>query len=445
MFDILKDLLPSADTKQEQRFARWIAGDGIPFTDERAKALFIEKATMIKDAVQMKQLPKRVPANLSPGHFPLEHAGISFYDAMYDEKMLARVIEKYHQDFNPDYFFGSAIGSGEILDLLDAKNYSWPGHGVSKDHEYQFIEAERMRPEEYDLLINDPTDFHLRYFLPRLCGTLKPLTQLPQILDLRHMSSSAPGVLPFGRPEVQEAFAKLAEAGQRAERWLSAGRKTALKVIGQGYPAMGGGTAEAPYDIIADSYRGTRGISLDMIRCPDKLLEACEVLVSSQVRRAVTAADLTGNPMIFMPLHKGAHSFMSTDQFKRFYWPTLRKLILGMVNEGLVPMLFAESDYNSRLEVISDLPPHRVIWWFENIDMAKAKATVGQTMCIAGNLPNILFRAGTPEDVKARCKTLIDIAAKGGGFILSTAAGMQGAKPENVKTAIDFSRDYGVY
>ena len=94
--------------------------------------------------------------------------------------------------------------------------------------------------------------------------------------------------------------------------------------------------------------------------------------------------------------------------------------------------------------------PQHIEWYtvgqnLENIDLVKAKATVGQTMCIAGNLPNILFRAGTPEDIKAKCKEQIDTAGKGGGFMLSTAAGMQGAKPENVRTAIDFSREYGRY
>jgi uroporphyrinogen-III decarboxylase len=39
----------------------------------------------------------------------------------------------------------------------------------------------------------------------------------------------------------------------------------------------------------------------------------------------------------------------------------------------------------------------------------------------------------------------MDVAAKDGAFILSTGAGMQGSKPENVKAMIDFSKQYLVY
>jgi len=53
--------------------------------------------------------------------------------------------------------------------------------------------------------------------------------------------------------------------------------------------------------------------------------------------------------------------------------------------------------------------------------------------------------AGTPDDVENYCRTLIDTAGKDGGFILSSGAGVQGSKPENVKAMIDFSKAYGVY
>lgn len=136
---------------------------------------------------------------------------------------------------------------------------------------------------------------------------------------------------------------------------------------------------------------------------------------------------------------------MSKEQYREFYWPTLRKVLVGLINEGMVPLVFAEADYESRLEIISDLPKGKIIWWFERMDMARAKEILGKNACIAGNVPNVLFRAGNPEDIKAYCKNLIDMAGKDGGFILSTAAGLQGAKPENVKALIDFSKEYGVY
>jgi uroporphyrinogen-III decarboxylase len=253
------------------------------------------------------------------------------------------------------------------------------------------------------------------------------------------------GALPFAMPDFQASLNALMEAGAEASRWMAAGNALAGTIMARGYPSFAGGIAEAPFDIIGDSFRGTRGVLLDMHRRPGKLLEACDVFVRSTVKRGVSAGLASGNPLIFMPLHKGADAFMSREQYREFYWPSLRKVLVGLINEGMVPLIFAEADYESRLDIISDLPKGKVIWWFEKIDMARAKEVLGKAACIAGNVPNALFRAGPAEDIKACCRNLIDVAGKDGGFILSTAAGLQGAKPENVKALIDFSKEYGVY
>jgi uroporphyrinogen-III decarboxylase len=133
---------------------------------------------------------------------------------------------------------------------------------------------------------------------------------------------------------------------------------------------------------------------------------------------------------------------MSDDQFLKFYWPTLRKLIIGLVNEGCVPQLFAEGKYNQRLEAICDVPKGKTVWWFDQTDMRRAKKTVGQVACIAGNVPVSLLCTGTPHDVRAYCNDLMDSVGSDGGFIFSTGAGMQGAKVENVKAMFAAAQQY---
>ena len=41
---------------------------------------------------------------------------------------------------------------------------------------------------------------------------------------------------------------------------------------------------------------------------------------------------------------------MSLAQYRTFYWPTLRLIIMGLIEEGLVPVLFFEGENTSRLE-----------------------------------------------------------------------------------------------
>ena len=156
-------------------------------------------------------------------------------------------------------------------------------------------------------------------------------------------------------------------------------------------------------------------------------------------------ARMSGNPRVFIPLHKGSEGFMSLEQFKRFYWPTFRELLIALVNEGLTPIAFDEGRYLSRLEIIKDVPPGKIVYFFEDTDMAKAKEVLRNRVCIMGNIPASLLVTGTPDQVKAYCKNLIDTAGKGGGFIMSQGSSPENLRLENLKTMVDFTKEYGVY
>ncbi|MBA7569131.1 hypothetical protein ES708_10869 [subsurface metagenome] len=108
-----------------------------------------------------------------------------------------------------------------------------------------------------------------------------------------------------------------------------------------GFPCWSGALAEAPFDGISDTLRGTKGMSLDMYRQPEAVKGACEVFVRIFLDMAIATAKINGVPIIFMPLHKGTASsrdgkggLMSLKQFEEFYWPTLKKVMLGLIDEG---------------------------------------------------------------------------------------------------------------
>ena len=435
-----------AEKKQEERFSIWLKGEGIPFVDENAERAYRERVILMKEAIQLKQRPNRIPVCPSAGFYPMQYAGITMYDAMYDYRALGTAWETYHLDLEPDAYNGpTTIVPGKVLDILDLKLYEWPGHGVSHEREYQYIEAEYMKAEEYQDLIDDPTAYFLNVYFPRIFGSLKPLATFPLLPPVNEIPMVPPLAMPFGAQNMKTALECLGKAGEEALRWRTAVREIGGRIMGRGFPSFAGGFTKAPFDVIGDSLRGTQGIMLDMFRFPDELKEACERLIPSMIKCAVGACKATGHIMPFIPLHKGADGFMSQEQFKTFYWPSLRKLIVGLVNEGLVPQLFAEGAYNDRLDIISDVPKGKVVWWFDRTDMKKAKETVGRVACVAGNVPLDLLCAGTPDEVKTYCRELIDEAGRGGGFILSTGAGIQGSKKENVKTMIEFCKDYGSY
>jgi uroporphyrinogen-III decarboxylase len=145
-----------------------------------------------------------------------------------------------------------------------------------------------------------------------------------------------------------------------------------------------------------------------------------------------------------MYLHGGAGGFMSNEQYKEFYWPTLRALLMGIIDAGFTPYMFSEGVYDDRLEIIKDLPKGKVVWHIES-DVFKAKEILGDTCCIEGGPPASVMNAGTPDDVKAYAKKVIDVCGKGGGFIMGVAHSLLTAKYENVKVLVDYTKEYGVY
>jgi hypothetical protein len=433
----------SSEAEPEEMFGSWLAPQGIDFISHEAEKAYRERATRIKDAIQLK-MPDRVPVISSVGFSPAYYAGITTREAMYDYDKACQAYEKYTFDFAPDAHHGP-YGLGQVYDIIDYKLFLWPGHGVGVNMPFQCVEAEYMKADEYDALIQDPSDFWMRVYLPRIIGVLEPFSKLSPFHRVIEMGDVSSFVSQYGRPEIRAAFDALFEAGEQAMKWREALTTSNKRVMAAGFPILHGGHCKAPFDVLGDTLRGTRGIMLDMYRQQGKLIEAIERLTPLMIELGVSDARSAATPLVLIPLHKGADGFMSDEQYKTFYWPTLRKLILGLVDEGLIPLLFAEGSYNTRLEIIRDLPKGKVVWRFDQTDMARAKEVLGDRACIYGNVPAAILSTGTTDDVKAYCKQLIDVAGKGGGFILSPGATLDTAKPENVRTMIEFTKEYGIY
>ncbi len=436
----------SPEEKQGDLFDRWLSPEGIEFASPAAEKAYKERVTRIKDAIQLKKLPDRVPVIPLVSFFPAYYVGITPQEAMYDYDKLAMSGRKYLLDFEPDASPGIGLATpGRVFDILDYKLYAWPGHGVSPHHTYQCLEKEYMMADEYDDLVQDPSQFFATTYLPRIFGKLKAFKELPNLINFQEMPFVGPNLIPFGTKDVQAAYKALLKAGSEAQKWGEAVGDFDKEMAELGFPSFTGGFTKVPFDVIGDTLRGTRGIMLDMYRQPDKLLEAIDAITPLMINMGTSATQVAGNPLVMIPLHKGADGFLSDEQFKKFYWPGFKKLLMGLIDEGCVPLPFVEGSYNTRLEIIQDIPKGKTYWAFDQTDMAKAKETIGSVACIGGNVPSDLLSVGTPQQVKDYVKKLIDTVGQGGGYILANGVAADEGKPGNIKAMIDFTKEYGVY
>ncbi len=433
------------EEKQEALFQRWMnpkdhTGNPLQFQSPEAAQAFKDRIMRIRTAIELKK-PDRVPVIILPSFFPVYHAGMTPQEVMYDYGKLHEAFKKFTLEFQPDaHLSATAPGPGRMFDILDYKLYSWPGHGVSPEHPYQCNEAEYMKADEYNALIQDPTGYFLSTYLPRVFGALQPLQMLPFFPGILEMYGVGFNFIPFALPPVQSALKALMDAGAEALQWAMALGAFEGEMSAMGFPPLVGGFTKAPFDVLGDTLRGTKGIMLDMFRQPNKLLEAMEALVPLMIKMGVGAAQTTGVPIIFMPLHKGADGFLSDEQYKKFYWPTLRKVMLGLIEEGCIPFPAAEGGYGSRLEVIRDLPKGKTLWMIDQTDMVKAKQAMDGVACVLGNVSLSMLSMSTPEEVKAYVENLIQNANGSGGFIVGNGAFFDHAKPENVAAIVEVAK-----
>jgi uroporphyrinogen-III decarboxylase len=378
--------------------------------------------------------------------FPFLAAGMTVQEAMYDYDKCAAAFRKFILQHRPDMHIGAAqAGPGKFYEILDYRLYKWPGHGVAPEHSYQCVEQEYMKAEEYDLLITDPSFYFRNFYLPRVFGALEGFTMLPPLTGILEIYGVAFNFIPYALPPVQGTFKALFEAGAEALKWAMVIGGLNAELAALGFPNILGGFTKAPFDTIGDTLRGTRGIIMDMYRQPDKLLRALQALTPIMIGMGIGSAQQTGNPQIFIPLHKGADGFLSDEQFKKFYWPTLKTVMLGLIEGGCIPFPALEGHWGSRLEIIQDIPRGKTMWMVDQTDMAKAKQTLGKNACLIGNVPSSMLKLGTPQDVRDYVKKLIETAGRGGGFIVSNGAFFDEAKPENVNAMVESAREYGVY
>ena len=189
------------EERQEARFERWLSGEKLNFKSPQAKAEYQKRITRLKDAIQLKKTPDRVPIFPFGTFFMPQLGGADPKESMYDVKKLTRAMLKYLNDFDPDYYSSAIIiVNGPALEKLDYKLYKWPGHNLPDKYVYQCMEAEYMKVEDYQTLIDDPSDFWLRTYIPRIIPGLQGLKEIPSLMSVIELPVMWPLLFTLGLP-----------------------------------------------------------------------------------------------------------------------------------------------------------------------------------------------------------------------------------------------------
>lgn len=440
-----------ASPLQEQEFIQRSREEIAKRNGKTPEQLYEEREKRLVDTIALKEAD-RVPVVFRPGYFVLKYAGLTESVAFYQPRVHKQAVMRALLDFEPDVYQSAGnANSGLALEALDAKQYRWPGGTLPPDITPQFIDMETMKADEYDLFMTDPTDFVLRYYLPRIYGTLEPLSELPSLGQ--SLIGSASPVVSLAPVLIKPDFQKMAQTLLEASHGQAEFHSFEKDIRELGFPlgwrpSAGTFGPVEPFDLFASYLRGLSGVMSDMFRQPEKLLAACERVLEWRLARAVPAVpNKKGYPerVQIGSFHFCSDRFLSKKQFETFVWPTYKKTLLAAIDMGYIAVPLGEGKCDDRVEYFLELPKGKVWFRFTDVDMARAKDILRGHTCIGGNVPASLLQVGSTQEVEEYCKKLIKVCGKGGGFILGCSSGSDEAKPANIKAMIDSAKKYGRY
>lgn len=398
----------------------------------------------VSKAVALQQ-PDRVPFMPSMNSFYAYHYNMcTTKEWMTDPSCMLPVMKRFLKDYDPDLVWSPTNFPIPPMETLGTMQCRWPGEywNLPDNTTYQYVDKSFLDGDDYDEFFKDPSLYILRKVLPAKQKNLKGLTMLNPYTLCGHCILS---YMPFGMPPMQETLKSLLKAGQEIMEYMEKAMAVEMSVIDAGYPTWGSATLMIPFDDFADNVRGLMDLCMDIVTDPDKVDEAIELWGDVTIPAAIESAKAAHQKYLFLPLHCGVDNFMSVENYEKHYWPSLKRSIDAAISAELTPIVFCEGKYRTRLDIIKDVQPGKVIYAFEDVDWAEAKKKLGNVACIAGGMNTHTLMDGSPEDVEEEVKRMFDILAPGGGFISTNSIALDYASPENMHAWRNALEKYGRY
>jgi uroporphyrinogen-III decarboxylase len=368
--------------------------------------------------------PDRVPIRPLAAEVTAKYAGYTCQEITHDYRKAFEAVIRCCNDFEWDAAVPNMVyvWTG-LTQAAGLRYYGVPGIDVGPDVAFQYREPDEkgafMKREEYDELIADPTRFLYETWLPRVSVDAGAYGNKLSLVK------SAMATLSYF-----QAF------GPQVDRMRTeCGTVSAIC-----------GMLKAPLDILADKLRGYLGLAFDLMEVPDKVLAACQALMPHLGYLALTGADPTKQVPIPIWMHRGCTPFISKEHFRTIYWPTLRPIVDALWAQGNQVLFYAEGKWDAHLETFAELPSGSIVYHIDRSDPALVHRILGKKFCLSGGVPNTLLAFGSPDQVKAHCRGLIETIGAEGGFLMDASAIMQNdATIENLRAMTDAALEYGVY
>jgi hypothetical protein len=360
-----------------------------------AEALHNEHLGRLRTAVALGT-PDRVPVAPNGPAWPARALGVRLSKMVDDPVVSYRTaIEAY-----------TSLGD---IDAIQCPNYhasglgmKWlsrvklPGRDLPDDTLWQVAETELMRIDDYDAIVADGWRPWLeRYYRERLPGAKEWFDAVAPVAPDALAACRARGVVPFA-------------------------------------PVV----ATIPYEYFCGG-RSMKEFFMDLFRRPDRVQAAMDAVLPSLIEDMRRTIRRIGPIGVWIAGWRSASEFIAPAQWRRFVLPYVAQMVEAAVEEGAIPVLHFDADWTRDLECLRELPKAKCVLALDgSTDIFRAKRSLGDHMCLMGDVPPRMMTLGSPEEITAYCRRLIGEVGPG-GFILSSGCDVPIDAPyENVRAMV---------
>lgn len=404
----------------------------------------IRRVQRIETAKSLHE-PDRVPFMPTMNNFYAYHYDkVTIKQWMEDCRTIIPSMEQYLRDYDPDLVWSPMMFPSRAMEISGSTQCRWPGEywNLPDNTSFQYVDKSFLDDDDWDEFFRDPTLFIMRKVLPQKYKSLGALGMINPYSLCNYVVLS---FMQFGLPPVQEALKALLETGAEVAKYMESGIAAEMFCVQQGYPVFGSSVLLCPFDDFADNVRGLMELCMDITTDPEKVDEALDRWGDISIPAAIQNAKMAHKDYVFMPLHCGVDNFMSVEDYEKHYWPSLKRCMDALIAADLTPVVLCEGKYYTRLDVLRNVQPGKVIYCFEDTDLAEAKRKLGDVACIAAGMNTLTLMNKKPEDVKDEVKRTLDIMAPGGGFISTNSIALDYVSPENMHAWRNAIEKYGSY
>jgi hypothetical protein len=284
-----------------------------------------------------------------------------------------------------------------------------PGRELNDSSVVQFVEHEVMIPEDYDFAIENGYNALIK----RLTDRLNPNPPV---------SSQSPA----DKRQTDEREAQRIKL--ETEKWERRGVVSLMNGLG----------AIPPFDIFS-IHRSVSKFPMDVRRMPDRVKAATKACMPDIIANAKKSLETSPVKRVGTASSRSSATFISNKQFEEFVLPTWLEFVWAMTDAGADVVFHCDCDWTRFLPYFKEFPAKRCVLQLDGAtDIFKARAVLKDHMALHGDVPAPLLTLGTPDEVFAYCKRLIDeIGKEGGGFILSSGCSTpDNSRIDNVRAMV---------